>query len=55
MGVMVYFLTYEKINTNPYYESDSLNARNSNTICEYMMLQDDKCILLLYILEQRSS
>ncbi len=35
-----------KINTNKHYESDSLNAGNSNMICEYMTLQDDKSIII---------
>jgi hypothetical protein len=39
-----FIFNLRKINTNQYYELDSLNARNSNTIHEYMTLQDDKCI-----------
>ncbi len=35
-----------KINTNQYYKSDSLNARNCNMICECMTVQDDKCIII---------
>jgi hypothetical protein len=43
-GVMVYFLTCKKINTNQYYESDSLNAGSCNMLREYMTLQDDRHI-----------
>jgi hypothetical protein len=41
MGVMVFFLTWEKINTNQYYESDSLRIGNCGILREYMTLQ--KC------------
>jgi hypothetical protein len=44
MGVMVYFWPVKKY-TNQYYELDSLDAGNSSTMCEYMILQDDKCII----------
>ncbi len=36
----------EKINIVQYYESDSLNAGDNNTICEYMPLHDNKCIII---------
>ncbi len=43
IGVMVNF-NLQKINTNQYYESVSLNAGNNSTIREYMTLQDDSYI-----------
>jgi hypothetical protein len=39
-----FIFNLRKINTNQYYESDSLNAGHCNMIREYMTLQDDKCI-----------
>jgi hypothetical protein len=41
-----FIFNLRKITTNQYYESDSLKAGNSNMICEYMTLQDNKCIII---------
>jgi hypothetical protein len=41
-----FIFNQRKINTNQYYKSDSLNARNCNMIRECMTLQDDKCIII---------
>jgi hypothetical protein len=35
------FFNLQKIHTNQYYESDSLNAGSCNMLREYMTLQDD--------------
>ncbi len=39
-----FILNLQKINTNQYYESVSLNAGNNSTIRESMTLQDDNYI-----------
>ncbi len=41
-----FIFNLRKINTSQYYKSDSLNARNCNTIRGCMTLQDDKCIII---------
>jgi hypothetical protein len=41
-----FIFNLRKINTNQYYELDSLDAVNCSTIREYTILQDDKFIII---------
>ncbi len=40
-----FIFNLRKINTNQYYLFRLPGFRNSSMICEYMILQDDKCII----------
>ncbi len=41
-----FIFNLQKINTNQYYESDSLNVGNCSILREYMTLQDVKLIII---------
>ncbi len=45
-----FIFNLQKINTNQYFESDSLDAGNCNTLCEHTILQDDNaCYYCTYL------
>jgi hypothetical protein len=41
-----FIFNLQKINTNQYYKSDSLDEISCNMFLEHTILQDDKCILI---------